>query len=149
MKKIFFLSTALTIAGVSTIQAQSLFDKIDNIANQVNRAANTTEGAAKTGGGILSLFNKKGKGKATGGQTDIFITGANLVYVKKLNTLIQGIEGVTESQMKFSAEESAISVMYSGTTEDLLAKIQAKAADAIKDENITGIEKGKINIKIK
>ncbi len=51
--------------------------------------------------------------------------------------------------MKFSAEESAISVMYSGTTEDLLAKIQAKAADAIKDENITGIEKGKINIKIK
>ncbi len=72
------MSTALTIAGVSTIQAQSLFDKIDNIANQVNRAANTTEGAAKTGGGILSLFNKKEKVKQQEARLTFLLPGQTL-----------------------------------------------------------------------
>ncbi|AQX07374.1 hypothetical protein ELOC111193_07600 [Elizabethkingia occulta] len=149
MKKTLFLSIALTIIGVSITQAQSLLDKIDNIANQVNRAANTTEGAAKTGGGILSLFGKKGKSKTAGNQTNILITGGNLAYVKKLNTLIQGIDGVTESQMKFNAEQSAIALLYSGSTEDLLAKIQEKSKDIVKDEYVTGIEQGTLNIKLK
>lgn len=58
MKNIF-LSIVLTILGGSAAQAQNLFDKIDNVVDQANRAANSTEKAAKTGGGILSMFNKR------------------------------------------------------------------------------------------
>ncbi|MDV4044636.1 hypothetical protein CMT37_17610 [Elizabethkingia anophelis] len=149
MKKTFFLSIVLTILGGSAAQAQNLFDKIDNVVDQANRAANSTEKAAKTGGGILSMFNKKNKTKAVGNQTNILISGGNLIYVKKLNTLIQGINGVTDSQMKFNAEQSTITVTYNGMTDDLLSKIQAKSKDIIKDENILEIDQGILNIKLK
>ncbi|EJG2145915.1 hypothetical protein A4A95_RS04230 [Elizabethkingia anophelis] len=149
MKKTFFLSIVLTILGGSAAQAQNLFDKIDNVVDQANRAANSTEKAAKTGGGILSMFNKKNKTKTVGNQTNILISGGNLIYVKKLNTLIQGINGVTDSQMKFNAEQSTITVTYNGTTDDLLSKIQAKSKDIIKDENILEIDQGILNIKLK
>ncbi|MCT4117643.1 hypothetical protein HZP48_00085 [Elizabethkingia anophelis] len=149
MKKTFFLSIVLTILGGSAAQAQNLFDKIDNVVDQANKAANSTEKAAKTGGGILSMFNKKNKTKVVGNQTNILISGGNLIYVKKLNTLIQGINGVTDSQMKFNAEQSTITVTYNGTTDDLLSKIQAKSKDIIKDENILEIDQGILNIKLK
>lgn len=63
--------------------------------------------------------------------------------------LIQSIDGIAESQMKFNAEQSAITLLYSGSTEDLLSKIQEKSKDIVKDEYVTGIEQGTLNIKLK
>lgn len=59
MKKKLFLSAILAVAFTAAGQAQSIFDKIDNLAGKVDRAANTADRAEKSGGKVISMFGKK------------------------------------------------------------------------------------------
>jgi hypothetical protein len=133
--------------------AQKILDKIDKATNNVDRTSDQADKVSKTAskvGRFFGIGKKKTKEEAEKcDEIKIIIANGNLAYVKKLNTLIQTISGVSESKMKFNKTESSITATFNGSAENLLAKIQAKSDSGIKDEDIMGIEDGQINIKAK
>ncbi|GAB0157579.1 hypothetical protein CHRYSEOSP005_28580 [Chryseobacterium sp. Alg-005] len=154
MNKIILLSFALFTFSISTAKAQSLFDKIDNAVSKVDKASNTADRASKTGGKVTSLFSKKNKkdnnaGSTAETRTIIHIESIDLASLKKLNSIVSGSTGVSDSKMKYNASSSTITVMHSGSTEKLLDNIQARAKGIISDKNITGFDEGSIEIKMK
>lgn len=155
MKKIIFLSIALSVSSISMIKAQSFLDKIDNMVNKADNAANTADRASKTGGKISSLFGKKNKNKqaedkaSEGSTTVIKISKIDLVSLKKLNNIITDSKGVTSSNMKYNSASSSITVVHTGSTSKLLDNIQSKAKDIFTDKNIQGIDEGLIEINMK
>lgn len=133
--------------------AQKILDKIDKATNNVDRGSDQADKVSKTAskvGRFFGIGKKKDKEETEkGDQIKIIIANGNLAYVKKLNTLVQTISGVSGSKMKFNKTESLITATFSGSAENLLTKIQAKSDSGIKDEDIMGIEDGQISIKAK
>ncbi|WP_123966671.1 hypothetical protein [Chryseobacterium phosphatilyticum] len=170
MKKIIIMSFALSVFSISTMNAQSLFDKIDNLVSKIDKASNTVDNAAnkadkasKTGGKLGSLFGKKNKNKKNdekvsegnnntsegNNKTIIKISNIDFTNLKKLNGIVAESKGVTDTDMKFNTASSSITVFHSGNTEDLLSNIQSRAQNIYTDKNISGIDEGMIEIKIK
>ena len=161
MKKITFLSAAFLVVGSSTVNAQSIFDKIDRIAgkvetatNKVDRAANTADRAGKTGGKLVSLLSKKEKAAPaaevaeTENKTVLTVLNSDLATLKRINAILEGTKGVSSSQMKFNAAKSVIKISHSGSTEDLFEKIQPKAKDVFADKNVQSLDEGEISLKL-
>ncbi|MDD3789511.1 MAG: hypothetical protein PHO94_12565 [Petrimonas sp.] len=148
MKKIILLSILGLVISVSGANAQSFFDKIDNIANKVDKAAKSADKVSKTGGKVMSLFSSK-KGEEAAHQTTISVSGIGLTALKSLNAIVESAKEVSETQMKFNAAESTIVVNHSGSTEDLLMAIQPESTEIFTDENIVAFEDGLIKIKLK
>lgn len=155
MEKKVFLSVALLILSISTVKAQSFLDKIDRAVNKVDNTANTADRASQTSGKVLSIFKKKNKkdtkddASVLTNKTVFTIDNGNLTSIKNLNSIIENIKGVSSTQMKFNANKSVIVINHSGSTEDLLEKIQAKAQSIFTDKNIQGFDEGNIEIKLK
>lgn len=148
-----------SVLGITTASAQSLFDKIDRIASKVDnatykveRAANTADRSTKTGGKIISMLSgKNGAGSEASvgsSKTTITLLNADLAKLKKLNSALENSGIVSSTQMKFNAEKSSITVVHSGSTEDLLEAVQPKSKDVFTDSNIQSLDKGKITLKL-
>lgn len=152
-----FLSFVLLTASVSTIKAQSFLDKIDRAVSKVDNASNTADRASQTGGKVLSIFKRKNKNDSAKkedasvslNKTVFTVVNGSLTSVKNLNSIIENIKGVSSTQMKFNANKSSIVINHSGSTEDLLEKIQAKAQSIFTDKNIEGFDEGSIEVKLK
>lgn len=154
MNKIVLMSFALITLSISTAKAQSFLDKIDNAINKVDKASNTADRASNTGGKVGSLFGKKNKkntAKATedNNKTVIKISGIDLTSLKKLDGIISGINGVTDTGMKYNAAVSTLTVVHTGSSEKLLEAIQPKAKSIFTDKNIESFDEGSIEIKMK
>ncbi len=148
------MSFALFTLGISTTKAQSFFDKIDNAINKVDKASNTADRASNTGGKLGSLLGKKNKkntAKATddNNKTVIKISGIDLTSLKKLDGIVSGVSGVTDTNMKYNAAASTITVIHTGSSAKLLDAIQPKAKNIFTDKNIEGFDEGIIEIKMK
>ncbi|WP_343607795.1 hypothetical protein [Chryseobacterium oranimense] len=154
MNKIVLMSFAFITLSISTVKAQSIFDKIDNAINKVDRASNTADRASNTGSKVGSIFGKKNKkntAKATedNNKTVIKISGIDLTNLKKLDAVISAVNGVTDTNMKYNASGSTITVMHSGSSEKLLESIQPKAKSIFTDKNVESFDEGSIEIKMK
>ncbi|KXH85275.1 hypothetical protein [Chryseobacterium kwangjuense] len=157
MKKNLLMSFALLLISISTVKAQSLFDKIDRAVSKIDGAANSAEKASQTGNKVGSLFGKKKKQNAQNNSgasveantTVIKISNINLTNLKKLNSIITTTQGVTDSKMKYSASASTITVAHSGSTEKLLEHIQPQSKSIFIDSNIENFDEGRIEIKLK
>lgn len=151
--KYYSIKTAILICFTTSVcSAQSLFDKLDKLSSKVNNATNSVERssnsankAADTGSKITSLFGKKNKDTgAVSSKTVITINNADLSKVKTINSSLQKIQGVSSSEMKYSAEKSTITVLFAGSSDNLLEKLQQSSSTPISDKNIQSIESGKI-----
>lgn len=151
--KYYSIKTAILICFTTSVcSAQSLFDKLDKLSSKVNNATNSVERssnsankAADTGSKITSLFGKKNKDTgAVSSKTVITINNADLSKVKAINSSLQKILGVSSSEMKYSAEKSTITVLFAGSSDNLLEKLQQSSSTPISDKNIQSIESGKI-----
>ncbi len=141
------------------LNAQNLLDKLDratnsvnNASNRVDNASNSATNASNTGGKILSLFSKKNKGEKVekdSGKTVISISNIQLSALKNLNSTIENVDGVSGTKMKYDSEKSTISVVHTGSTEELLEVLQKKSKDVFADKNIKGFDDGEINITLK
>ncbi|MGG5210166.1 hypothetical protein ACQWU4_14680 [Chryseobacterium sp. MIQD13] len=154
MKKIVFMSFAFAVCNISMIKAQSFLDKIDRTIDKVDRASNTADRASGTGSKLGSLFGKKNKkntAKASedSNKTIIKISGIDLTNLKKLDGIISGVGGVTDTSMKYNAAVSTITVMHTGSSEKLLETVQPKAKSIFTDKNIESFDEGSIEIKMK
>lgn len=153
MEKKVLMSVAVLLLGMATMNAQSIFDKIDNMVNKVDNATNTADRASKTGGKVTSIFGKKKhnqeKGVENQNKTVIRISNIDFTNLKKLNTIISETKNVSGTEMKFNQSSSSIIVLHSGNTEKLLDNIQSKAQNIFTDKNVSGIDEGMIEIKIK
>lgn len=155
MKKKFLLSAILAAAFTVTAQAQSIFDKIDNLASKVDRAANTADRAGKTGGKVISMFGKKketsSSANAVEGETKtvISITDMNLEKLQKLNDVIEGTDGVVSTTMKYNSGKSSITVTHKGNTQEIMRKIGVRSKEIYSSQNITGMEDGLVVLKMK
>lgn len=155
MKKKLFLSAILAVAFTAAGQAQSIFDKIDNLAGKVDRAANTADRAGKTGGKLAGMLGTK-KENSTASLTDangenktvITITGMEMEKLQKLNDLLENTDGVTSSKMKYSSGKSTITVIHKGDTQNLMRKINTKANGVYTSQNIAEMEDGLVTLKL-
>lgn len=161
MKKIALFTIALFACQISLVKAQSIFDKLDRLSNQVDnasnkidKASNTATRASNTGGKVASLFTKKNKNKAENtseaeNKTVVKVSNISLANLKSLNAIIAGTKGVSDTSMKFNSATSSITVLHSGSSDELLENFQPKAKNIFTDHNIEGIEDGSIEIKLK
>ncbi|REC47246.1 hypothetical protein [Chryseobacterium pennipullorum] len=154
MKKIVILSIVLSLSSISTAKAQSFLDKIDRAVDKVDRASNTADRASNTGRKLSSLFGKKNKKNTSKTNeietmTIIRISNIDLTSLKKIDGIISGTSGVTDTDMKYNANESIITVMHTGSSEMLLENIQPKAKSIFTDKNVESFDEGSIEIKIK
>lgn len=162
MKKSITMIAAFTLFSITSLQAQSIFDKIERISNKVDnaaykaeKAANTADRTVKTGGKIKGMLSKNGEAKnsyadekVVENHTQIIILNGDLITAKKMNSVIESSKNVSSSQMKFDAGKSTFKVSHTGSTEKLLNNIQQKSKDIFTDKNIQVFEDGKIIIKL-
>lgn len=162
MKKNILLAGIFIITATSSASAQSIFDKIDRIANSVDRTANKVERAAntadrtiQTGSKLKNLVSKKSDTRnsldvnnTSENQTQIILLNTDLASAKKLNSVLESSKNVSSSQMKFGSGKSTITVIHSGSSDNLLNTIQPKAKDIFTEQNIQEFEDGKITIKL-
>lgn len=156
MKKKLFLSAILAVAFTAAGQAQSIFDKIDNLAGKVDRAANTADRAGKTGGKLAGMLGKKKENSTASlidangeNKTVLTITGMEMEKLQKLNDLLENTDGVTSSKMKYSSGKSSITVIHTGNTQELMRKIGSKSKEIYTSQNITDMEDGLVTLKMK
>ncbi|MEH6307351.1 hypothetical protein RYH73_17010 [Olivibacter sp. CPCC 100613] len=146
MKKLIASCIALIFLGLGSLQAQNLFDKVDQALNKVDKASNTADKTKGTSDKVLGFFKKKENAEEN--FTSINITGINLSNLKKLNEQVETCKGVENTKMKFSPSGSVILVAYEGSAEDLLTAIQEKSKDIFNDEHIEGLDEHAITINL-
>jgi hypothetical protein len=151
MKKITMICATLILFCLTTAKAQAVLDKIDNASNKVDRAGNTADKTKSTGDKILAFFGKKKKDSAesTEAKTNIKIAGATFALLSSLNENIKKNKCVTGTKMKYSTAGSSITVLHTGTTDDLLKLLQKSSPDLFGEKNIESLEDGEIAVKLK
>jgi len=147
MKTLIISCFAILCFGLTNLQAQSIFDKVDQALNKVDKASNAADKTKGTSDKLLGFFKKKDTGD-TEAMTTINIAGINLVTLKKLNETIQACKDVEDTKMKYSPSGSTILVAYDGSAEDLLTAIQASSKDIFTDEHIEGLDEHSISINL-
>ncbi|HWV70162.1 MAG TPA: hypothetical protein VN040_00505 [Pseudosphingobacterium sp.] len=147
MKTVIISCFAILCFGLTNLQAQSIFDKVDQALNKVDKASNAADKTKGTSDKLLGFFKKKDSGD-TEAMTTINISGINLITLKKLNETIQACKDVEDTKMKYSPSGSTILVAYDGSAEDLLSAIQESSKDIFTDEHIEGLDEHSISINL-
>jgi hypothetical protein len=118
-------------------------------SNAVTSATNASTQAKALAGQVGGLFAKKhSAADAAAHTTVISVKGATYATLKKINESIRNCSDVQDSQSKFSADESIITVTHLGSTDKLLSSIQKKST-LVTDQSISNFEEGKISIVLK
>lgn len=163
MKSLILLTSVLFLF-VLTSKAQNAVDNTVNKANNsissvgtsATNAGNTATNAANTASQLKDVGSKLGihlgkKHMASDdvvSTTEITVEGANYATLKKLDAAVKDCPGVQDCAMKFNSAGSTITVTHTGTTDALLAALQKKSPDMVKDNQIADVETGKIDLKL-
>lgn len=147
MKKLVLI-LALVFCFSAASRAQGLLDKIEGALNKVENTSNkvdrNAEKANRIGGKLGGLMGKKGA-KAT--TFTVLIEGMKLAELKSLASDLESNKKVAEVKTKYNASGSALTIQFSGDSEDLLNLLK-KNSPKITDDTVQAIEDDGISIKV-